>query len=792
MTDAPKQPGFLEELKRRKTVRAVLVYLAAAWAVLQVAELLLPALGAPDSAMRVLVLLAAGGLPVTVVLAWLFDITPEGIRRSVPVEDAGASTVDVPWLTVRTGAVVLVLAGVSLVAGWWLGTARSGGGVGGPDVEISDDLLAVLPFSVRGSGDLAYLSEGVVDLLSVKLDGAGSISTVDPRVVIARLHERGLDADDPEQGRRLARELGAGRFITGNLLEIGGRVTATASLHHTVGSDAQPAQSVREGDADGLFDVLDSLVVDLMSGTMTSEPDRLRRLAVATSSSLPAVKEYLQGEQLYRVGEYRAAADAYDRAVALDSTFALAYYRKSIAADWIDAVDVRSSAERALALSDRLPQRERDLMKALAIRRNGDGPAAHRAFEALAQRYPSDLEVLTQFGEAVFHEGPRYGESLAAAIEPLRRVTELEPRNLGAQVHLARLYALFDSIDGLRRVADAFAEMAPESERAMEVEAMYAFLAGDSLRQEGVRRQLEGKDWFYRFYATHGAARFARDPFGAETLVETSAPGDAYLEALVPGLYVVRGEYAAARRALARLSGTDDPSWLMFEAFVLTSGAMPAERERMTVLDRLLAEADPEALYESSWIPPYEDLSVEYFAYQRDYFRVLLLLDLDRQAEAVGLLDAMAARPDFPHLNSLKADAEISLRAEVALRSGNREQALGALRGMEYQIPHAATVQPLPDLVRSRFERAELEREFGDRAYARSLYVGLDESWSPWDGYLRPKVYRALGEMAEEDGDTAQAIRYYRLLLNHWRNADAEVLEEREEIRARLTVLEGA
>lgn len=321
---------------------------------------------------------------------------------------------------------------------------------------------------------------------------------------------------------------------------------------------------------------------------------------------------------------------------------------------------------------------------------------------------------------------------------------------------------------------------------------MYAFLVGDTVRQRGVREALEGREWFYRFYAVHGVSRFSRDPFGAETLLETSALGDAYVEALVPGLFVVRGEYEAARRVMAELSRRDDPSWLVFEAFVLTTGAMPPDPDRYAVLVDLLAEQDPEALYRSSWIPPYEDLSVEFFAYQRDYVRVLLLLDLGRDAEARTLLEDMESRPDFPHLASVKADAEKSLHAELRLREGDRRGALDVLRTMDYEIPHATTVQPFPDMVRSRFLRAELELEMGDVEYAEALYVGLDESWSPWDSYLRPMAFRALASIAEGRGDTGTALKYYRLLLNHWRDPDPVLADQKAEIQARVAALEGA
>jgi hypothetical protein len=108
---------------------------------------------------------------------------------------------------------------------------------------------------------------------------------------------------------------------------------------------------------------------------------------------------------------------------------------------------------------------------------------------------------------------------------------------------------------------------------------------------------------------------------------------------------------------------------------------------------------------------------------------------------------------------------------------------------MELEVPHAATVHPLPDFGRARFLRAELERELGDPEVARAFYLGLDESWSPWDSYHRPLLYRALGEMAEVSGDTAEAGRYYELLLRQWTDPDPVLIPERDEIRSRLTAL---
>ncbi|NIQ57193.1 MAG: hypothetical protein GWN71_28580, partial [Gammaproteobacteria bacterium] len=97
---------------------------------------------------------------------------------------------------------------------------RQGGataGVAGGDA----DALAVLPFAVRGGPDLAYLGEGLVDLLSTKLDGVGGIRTTDPQAVLAAVSGQDADALSTADISRASGRLDAGRVITGTVLGAG-------------------------------------------------------------------------------------------------------------------------------------------------------------------------------------------------------------------------------------------------------------------------------------------------------------------------------------------------------------------------------------------------------------------------------------------------------------------------------------------------------------------------------------------------------------------------------------------
>lgn len=223
----------------------------------------------------------------------------------------------------------------------------------------------------------------------------------------------------------------------------------------------------------------------------------------------------------------------------------------------------------------------------------------------------------------------------------------------------------------------------------------------------------------------------------------------------------------------------------------LSSGTLPLDAERAASVAARIASADPLDIYNTSFVPPYEDFTVEFTGFHRDYFLALLWIQLGRVEEARALMNEMKARPGFVGLGSLKGDAQLSIEAELLFRAGDADGALRVLRSMEYDVPHAATVWPLADLGRSRFLRAELEREIGDIEAAKRFYVGLDEPWSPWDSYWRPLLYDRMGGIAEAEGNEAEAIQYYSRIVELWRDGDPEVAPLRDVILERLDRLVG-
>ncbi|MGH7565730.1 MAG: BTAD domain-containing putative transcriptional regulator, partial [Gemmatimonadota bacterium] len=256
----------------------------------------------------------------------------------------------------RTAAVAAIAGLLLLLAIPWIPTP------GGTADEVVPDRVVVLPFVVRGSSDFAYLGDGMAEILGTTLDGVGTLRTADPHAVLAFVRENGMDPADPAAGRRTAERFGAGRFVLGSIVESGERLHVQATVYRADGT-IEARGSAGAGEDSDFFEMVDGLTRQLLVPRFDPDEERLTRLAVVSSSSLAALKAYLQGEANLRRGDFEAASEAFGRATRADSTFALAWYRLAMAAEWaFQPHDAAIAVHRALRLADRLPARDRLLL----------------------------------------------------------------------------------------------------------------------------------------------------------------------------------------------------------------------------------------------------------------------------------------------------------------------------------------------------------------------------------------------------------------------------------------------
>ncbi|HUP32360.1 MAG TPA: adenylate/guanylate cyclase domain-containing protein [Gaiellaceae bacterium] len=348
---------------------------------------------------------------------------PAGLRRPVVI----------------AGAVLTLLAALLVAA---LVTRDRAGLVPGDAIaESAAPGVVVLPFTVNDP-ELARWKEGMVDLLSTNLDGAGGLRAIDSRTVLARWRERVPEdgVADLTTALDIARRAGGRYGLVGSAVSSGASMRLAAELYD-LESGATLGSPQVEGSPDSIFGLVDRLSIEVLALILEQDADAPRvDLASVTTSSLPALKSYLEAEELARRGDFPSAIPAYEEAVAADSTFALAHVRLADAYGWDAGITPQVLAEYAAAErhSARLPEREAALLEVSLAYANARAGATRLA-EQVSERYPDDPGAWYLLGETYFHLPYQSLPSFEKQREPFARAMRLDPNYLPAEIHLVDL-----------------------------------------------------------------------------------------------------------------------------------------------------------------------------------------------------------------------------------------------------------------------------------------------------------------------------------------------------------------
>ena len=794
----------VEEIHRRSVWQILGIYAVGSWGVLEFVETLTSGLGLPDWFPAFALVLLLVGLPIVLATAFVQEgrSDPGGPDASpAPVAEPGAPTSEgrprrgiSGLFTWRNAA----LGGLSALALWGV-VATAWLVFGSPDprplvgrfpasADLSGRRVAVMPFQFRGGGDYAYLGEGMMNLLSTKLDGAADLRAVDPRALLNAL-DRGTRALDAGMAWRAARELGAGMFVLGDIVEAGGQLRIHAALYGGDSDDAI-ADAAAEGSADDVFSLVDDIAATLIATGSEQEPTRTTRIAAITTNSVPALKAYLEGEDAFRGGRYRAAAEAYERAIAQDSQFALAHYRLSLAAEWLTweelAVD---AAERAYTNAGRLPERDRELLKGLRAWREGDQQQALGTYRSLLATWPEDIEARFQLGEALFHGNPPRGRPQGESQRAFEQVLRYEPAHSGAINHLIRLAATDRRLDDLDSLVARFKELNPEGDRQLEVLALQAFAEGDGRQQKFVLEALEGAQDIQValtafFLATHvgpaSALPVLRILTGPDRSARVRTTGHIYAAHALLGL----GRRREAARELEEAARLDPQLAVEMQMHLALFPAQRADAGHIAALRGSLIEGESPGSQregETGFFNPHEGLREAVHA----YLLGLSAASLGDSAEAVAWLDEIRAAPVPEGAGSLIEDFASAVAAEVQLESGRQAEALRSLRSVRgatwYQL---GVSSPYVGHVREIYLRAELLLATGEDGEAlrwlQNTQLGF--WWLPYE----PLAHLRAGQIYEGRSEMGAAISNYTRALELLGDADPEYEAWRAETREGL------
>jgi DNA-binding SARP family transcriptional activator/TolB-like protein len=353
--------------------------------------------------------------------------------------------------------------------------------------------VAVFPFIVRGSESSPITGDALAALVATKLDGGAGIRSIDPNAILARYHP-GKERPDPADAARLARNLDARYFVLGDEMQISGRLYLGAVMYDAADGKPVDERIGVQGASASFFQLVDSLVSRLLVDREGEGAPQLEKLATLTTSSLPALKLFIEGESFSRAGQYEAAADRYERATIADSTFALGYYRLAWVRSWRGG---RGLDQPTLALAARhaarLPERIRHTLDALLAVGHGDFELGVRLLNVVIERHPDDFDANLWLGDLLFHQNPPHGQSIGEARGPLERALALAPARSGeALFHLIELAARDGRMRDLDSLSTRFLALDHASDRAPVVRTILAVVHRDPARLAAARRELGG------------------------------------------------------------------------------------------------------------------------------------------------------------------------------------------------------------------------------------------------------------------------------------------------------------
>src|SRR6184192_3876732 len=465
MGDASKSlfmSGFFEELQRRKVYRVAAAYIIAAGFIIQIASAVFPAWDLPNWTFRLLVTLLLIGFPIALILAWAFDVTPEGIRATK------ATTAETH---LRRNLILLIATGVivSAAAGFFLLPRAS--------ARKIDKSIAVLPFqNLSDEKENAFFADGMQDDILTNLSKIGDLK------VISRMSVMSYRGEGVRNAREIGKALGVATLLEGSVRRVGNRVRVNVQLIDANNDEHIWAEDY-DRDLTDVFAIQTDLAQKIASALQAKlSPTEKARLDNRPTQNPDAYLLFVQAhDYATRMDIFRdttlKAEPLFEQAIKLDPNFALAFAGLSMVESWLyhssDPVPARRekarlNADEALRLQPDLPEGhlalgfsyyygDRDYQRALA------------EFEIAKRGLPNEAQAYMAIGAIQRRQG-KWIEST----ENLEKGAALDPKNVGILCNLGYSYMAQRNFEAAEKIFDRALAAEPRSLQATGMQAAVA------------------------------------------------------------------------------------------------------------------------------------------------------------------------------------------------------------------------------------------------------------------------------------------------------------------------------
>ena len=444
--------SFFEEVKRRKVYRVAVAYIVVAGGMIQLASAAFPAWELPNWALRLVIVLLLIGFPIALILAWAFDVTPEGIRTTPRAETSQPTHR-------RRNLVVLCLVGllISATAGFFLLPRAS--------ARKLDKSIAVLPFeNFSDDKENAYFADGIQDDVLTSLSKVGDLKVISRTSVMSY---RGKE----KNVRDIGKALGVGAILEGSVRKSGNRVRVSVQLINAANDEHIWAEDY-DRDLTDVFAIQSELAHEI-AGVLRAKlsPDEKMVMERKPTQNNEAYLLYLQVHAM-EVGadqtleNMKKGEQLLERATQLDPQFALAFAELARLESYIyhgpDPTVARINKARAAA--------------AEALRLQPDLPEAHLAlgncyyygdtnYERALQEYaiaqrglPNESRVYMAIGAIQRRQG-KWDESIAN----MKKAAVLDPKNPNNLLEISQTYTVLRDFAAAADLVDQAIALAPNA-----------------------------------------------------------------------------------------------------------------------------------------------------------------------------------------------------------------------------------------------------------------------------------------------------------------------------------------
>src|SRR6202030_2536620 len=428
--------SFFAELKRRNVYKVAVAYAVVGWLLVQVATQVFPFFEIPNWAVRLVVLLIIVGFPISLVIAWAFEMTPEGIKRTEVADAEHEHSLGKTWIyVVLIGAAVSI--GLFFVGRY--SAQRTSVESGRPSPAAAGSLpeksIAVLPLTNEGGAkDEQYFSDGLSEDLITALSQFAGLK------VIGR-NSSFQFRDSKDDSKTIGAKLGVAHLLEGSVRRAADAVRISAELVNAADGSTLWSQHYDRPYKD-LFKLQDDIttaVANALKAKLLNASEAAAQSDRPPSGSLPAYNAFLQGQfhfQRNTQADFREAIDSYQAAVSLDPRYARAYaemgYAQTFYGDYFPGAQAqqifamaRTSINTALTLNPNLAVAHGAHALLLAFA-DLDFAGAKAEFERAVQLAPNDLNLVASLAQMRAAFG-----NPEAAVEPIRQSLVTDPRNAG-------------------------------------------------------------------------------------------------------------------------------------------------------------------------------------------------------------------------------------------------------------------------------------------------------------------------------------------------------------------------